>query len=137
MYRATPHATTGTSPFELLFGGKMRTKLSILTPCNKTPATRKLRTIVKKKQLKMKAYLDTKWKAEITKLREGDCVHVRKPVRVKKGTSIFSGPMQIIRRRGKHSYELNDGRTWDVSHLAPLHTGLTTTKFCLNNRKCC
>lgn len=69
-YTATPHATTGTSPFELLFGRKMRTKLSILTPCNITPATRKLRTKVKKKQLKMKAYVDTNRKAKIPKLRK-------------------------------------------------------------------
>ncbi len=121
-YRATPHATTGTSPFELLFGRKMRTKLSILTPCNMTPAKRKLKTKVKKKQQKMKAYLDIKRKANIPKLKEGDCVRVRKPTHVKKGTSKFSDPMQIIRRRGKYSYELSDGRTWDVSHLAPLHT---------------
>ncbi len=85
-----------------------------------TPATRKLKTKVKKKQLKMKAYLDIKRKAKIPKLKEGDCVRVRKPA--KKGTSKFSDPMQIIRRRGKYSYELSDGRTWDVSHLAPLHT---------------
>lgn len=29
VYRATLHATTGTSPFQLMYGRKMRTKLSI------------------------------------------------------------------------------------------------------------
>ncbi len=47
-------------------------------------------------------------------------VHVRKPTHVMKGTSKFSEPMQIIRRRGKYSNKLSKGRTWDVSHLAPL-----------------
>ncbi len=116
-YRATPHATTGTSPFELLFRRKMRTKLSILTPCNMTPATRKLKIKVKKKQLKMKAYLDIKQK----KNSKAEGVHVRKPTHVMKGTLNFSKPMQIIRRRGKCSYKLSKGRTWDVSHLGPLH----------------
>lgn len=30
VYRATPHAIKGTSPFQLMYGRKMRTKLSIL-----------------------------------------------------------------------------------------------------------
>lgn len=32
VYRATPHATTGLSPFELLHGRKMRTRLHVLPP---------------------------------------------------------------------------------------------------------
>lgn len=124
-YRATPHATTGISPFELMFGRKMRTKLTILPKCNENPAMTKLKTKVMQQQRKMKVYLDTKRKAKTPGLKEGDFVRVRKPVHVKKGKSKFSNPMQIVRRKGTHSFELSDGRTWDVSHLAPLNTEFT------------
>lgn len=41
MYRATPHATMRMSPFELLFGRKMRTQLTVLPQCNVNPAMKK------------------------------------------------------------------------------------------------
>lgn len=64
-------------------------------------------------------------KAMIPKLKEGDLVRVRKPVHVRKGESKFSDPMQIIMRKGTHCYKLSDGQTWNVSHLALLHTDFT------------
>jgi len=76
-------------------------------------------------QRKMKAYLDTTRKAKTPGLKEGDFVRVRKPVHVRKGKSKFSNPMQIVRKKGKHSFELSDGRTWDMSHLAPFHPEVT------------
>lgn len=72
----------------------MRTKLTIFPKCNLNSAMGKLKTKVMQNQREMKAYLDTKRKAKTLGLKEGDFVRVRK------GKSKFSNPMQIVRRKG-------------------------------------
>lgn len=59
-YRATPHATTGASPFELLRNRKMRTKLNILSVSQKGKKNAQIKKTVKQKQNKMKDYTDKK-----------------------------------------------------------------------------
>ena len=118
VYRATPHATTGTSPFELLHGRKMRTKLSIQPKV--TPQDKQLRDRVQKKQLQMKTYADNRRHAKTPNLKPGSLVRVRNPLHVKKGHSKFSEPLSVTKQRGPHSYTLSDGKTWDASHLSIL-----------------
>ncbi|KAL7877191.1 hypothetical protein SRHO_G00038340 [Serrasalmus rhombeus] len=113
-YRATPHATTGTSPFELLFGREMRTKLNVLSLTEMGPENKELQRI------KMQTYTDSKRHAQTPRFKEGNFVRVRKPTHVKKGKSRFTEPLQIAWKSGTHSYQLTDGCVWDASCLAML-----------------
>lgn len=61
VYCSTPHATTGVSPFELLHGRRMRTKLNVTfhSPANTfQPAAVRKRVVIKQSQ--MKRYTDAK-----------------------------------------------------------------------------
>lgn len=57
VYRATPHVTTGTSPFQLMYGWNMRTKLSIQLKLTAAQEDHELRDRVAKKQLHLKTYM--------------------------------------------------------------------------------
>ncbi|KAF7667665.1 hypothetical protein LDENG_00052210 [Lucifuga dentata] len=81
IYCATPHVT-GVSPFELLHGQRMYTKLNVLPA---PPATGKVdlgkvdtevRKQVSLRQAKMKAYTDTKREVRTPPFKEGDKVHI-------------------------------------------------------------
>uniref|UniRef100_A0A1A8N061 Gypsy retrotransposon integrase-like protein 1 n=4 Tax=Nothobranchius TaxID=28779 RepID=A0A1A8N061_9TELE len=118
-YRATPHSTTGLSPYELMFGRKMRTKVNVgSVPSLTSQANKELRSRVSEKQQAAKKYTDAKRGARVPKIKEGSLVRVRKPFHVKKGLSKFQDPTRVIRRAGSHSYVLEDGRTWNASHLS-------------------
>lgn len=119
IYRATPHGTTGVSPFQLMYGRKMRTKLSVQPEVGTAPDLT-LRDRVKKKQLHMKTYTDAKRHAKAPDLHPGSLVRVRNPVHVKKEKPKFSEPYQVKPQKGPHSYTLTDGKTWDASHLSVL-----------------
>ncbi|CAI5689948.1 unnamed protein product [Oreochromis niloticus] len=59
VYRATPHATTSLSPYELLYGRKMYIKLDVLPlPPAVSPLDDVARHSVQKYQLKMQRYAD-------------------------------------------------------------------------------
>uniref|UniRef100_A0A3P9H5V6 Gypsy retrotransposon integrase-like protein 1 n=1 Tax=Oryzias latipes TaxID=8090 RepID=A0A3P9H5V6_ORYLA len=78
-YRATPHSTTGVSPYELMFNRKMRTKMDIgLASTSPFPSEKQLRTRVTSKQKASKAYTDVKRGARVPQIREGSMVRVRK-----------------------------------------------------------
>lgn len=117
-YRATPHATTGVSPFELLFGRKMRTKLAILPLplCDSNDAG--VRQHVSDRQHRIKAYCDKRRGARAPALKVGDKVRVKKQVHVFKGHPKFTDPVIIQRQVGPCTYGLSDGRLWHSSHLA-------------------
>ncbi|KAF3860739.1 hypothetical protein F7725_000994 [Dissostichus mawsoni] len=116
---ATPHTTTGTSPFQLMYGRKMQTKLSILPQLTDTQ-DQELRDRVEEKQWHMKTYTDAKIKAKIPKIHPGSLVRVRNPLHVKKGKPKFSEPLKVTQQKGPHSYTLENGKTWDASHLSVL-----------------
>ncbi|KAF3856848.1 hypothetical protein F7725_017571 [Dissostichus mawsoni] len=101
----TPHATTGTSPFQLMYGRKMRTKLSILPQLTDTQ-DQELRDRVEKKQWHMKTYTDAKRNAKIPKIHPGSLVRVRNPLHRPSRKDL--------------SYTLDNGKTWDASHLSVL-----------------
>ncbi|XP_034065890.1 uncharacterized protein LOC117542374 [Gymnodraco acuticeps] len=105
VYRATPHATPGTSPFQLMYGRKIRTKLSILPQLTDTQ-DQELRDRVEKKQWHMKTYTDAKRNAKIPKIHPGSLVRVRNPLHVKKGKPKFSEPLKVTQQKGPHSYTL-------------------------------
>lgn len=119
-YRATPHATTGVSPSCLLHGRQMRTKLEILdvvpTPVNEG----EVRERVKDKQEKSKRYTDVKRSVKHQHFCPGDQVRVRKPWKVNKGDQKFTQPMTVVRQKSPYTYLLDDGRTWNASHLSAL-----------------
>ncbi|XDV12346.1 hypothetical protein PO909_001044 [Leuciscus waleckii] len=119
VYRSTPHATTGVSPFELLHGRKMRTKLNVAlhSPAS-TLQTTDVRKRVVLKQSQMKRYTDAKRGARRLILKEGDRVRVRKPFHVPKGHCKFSDPVEIEKQVGPNTYLLEDGRKWHSSRLA-------------------
>ncbi len=118
MYRATSHSATGLSPFELLHGRKMRTRLNVLSP----PTTRQdapallLRASLKQK--KMKAYTDSRRVVRTPDFKVGDWVCVRIPTHVLKAHPRFTNPSQIVHKLGACTYLLSDGKNWNASYLA-------------------
>ncbi|XP_057698600.1 uncharacterized protein K02A2.6-like [Corythoichthys intestinalis] len=117
-YRATPHATTGVTPFELLRNRKMRTKLNILPTVNKNRIHEQVKETVKRKQNKMKEYTDKRIRATQPSFKVNDTVRVRRPEHVSKGSSKFTEPLTVMRKVGQNTYLLSDGRKWNVSKLA-------------------
>ncbi|KAK7889395.1 hypothetical protein WMY93_024955 [Mugilogobius chulae] len=90
VYRATPHATTATSPYELLYGRKMRTKLNILPlpPCTSTVDEFAQDTVLKK-QNKMQRYTDSKRGAQVPSFRPA-------PIAAGTGPTLSVGPGQLL-----------------------------------------
>ncbi|XP_062610353.1 uncharacterized protein K02A2.6-like [Saccostrea cucullata] len=73
-YRATPHATTSTTPAELLLGRKLKTRIPEIIPSSKnTEISRK----DQKEKEKMKRYADIRRGALDHKLQPGDKVLVK------------------------------------------------------------
>lgn len=119
-YRATPHSTTGVSPSELLHGRRMRTKLQVMDMPVPQTERHTMCERVKNKQMKMKEYTDARRHAKPSNFQPGDKVRVRKPWKVKKGELKFSKPRTVMTRKGPNTYLLDDGRTWNASHLSAL-----------------
>lgn len=119
VYRATPHAATSTSPHELLFGRKMRTKLDVLPlPPVTSPLHERAKQEVMKHQAKMKRYTDAKRGARVPSFQIGDRVRIRNPLHVPKGHPRFTSPATVKRIKGNHTFLLSDGKNWNASHLA-------------------
>lgn len=125
VYRAIPHATTGTSPFQLLCGRPMRTRLTLLPPGPvSTQTDMDIRHRVKQRQDKMKAYTDAKRSACPPAFRKGDRVRVRNPLHVPKGHRKFSDPLTI----SEGTYRLSNGNIWNASHLTGFPDTTTTPR---------
>ena len=97
----------------------MRTKVNI-GPARKTDPLpeEQLRSRVAAKQKASKTYTDVKRGARVPKIKEGSLVRVRKPFHVKKGLSKFQRPTRVIRKAGSSAFVLEDGRTWNATHLS-------------------
>lgn len=77
-YRATPHATTNKTPFELLQGRLMLTIRNVL-PILEKNEHHKTRQRIQMQQAKSKHYCDQKRGARVPMFKVGDLVRVRKP----------------------------------------------------------
>ncbi|XP_064651618.1 uncharacterized protein K02A2.6-like [Lineus longissimus] len=103
-YRATPHSTTGVSPFEALTGRKMNTQLPQITassPAARSPvpdAVIRNRDDIQK--AKMKAYADKGRHVKESSLSEGDAVLVRQRRQNKLSTPFSPDPLRVTARDG-------------------------------------
>jgi len=96
-YRSTPHATTGVSPAELLFGRKIRTKLPDLQIYVPDEEVRD-RDLEKKE--KSRVYTDAKRRAQECDLRPGDPVLMRQERQNKMSTNFEHDPYEVISKHG-------------------------------------
>ncbi|KAM3615343.1 uncharacterized protein V6R79_000685 [Siganus canaliculatus] len=86
-----------------------------------TPVAPSVQSVTDEKpglQKASKAYTDAKRGAQLPKIKEGSLVRVRKPFHVKKELSKFYSPARVMKRAGAGSFVLEDGRTWNTSHLS-------------------
>ena len=124
IYRCTPHATTGLSPALLLHGRKPRTRLNILGLSsaqflqNPFEELQRLRQRVQQRQEYTKKYTDQRRAAKTPRFCVGDWVRVKRSGNVPKGEPTFGPPQRIIKRVGRWTFRLEDGRVWNASKLA-------------------
>lgn len=76
-----------------------------------------LRKRVAERQRKNKAYADQRQAARVLKFQDGTYVRVKKPVPGLKGTPSYGPLLKILKRIGRWSFHLEDGRTWNASQL--------------------
>lgn len=122
MYRSTPHSTTGTSPAELLFGRKIRTKLPELSDY-------KFENLeVKDKDNEMKAkgkmYIDSRRNAVKSEVSVGDKVLVKQQKKNKLSTPFKAKPAVVVNKNGSSvEIEDSDGVKYkrNVSHVKKFH----------------
>lgn len=97
VYRATPHATTSTSPHELLYGRKMCTKLDVLPLLSAmSPLAAFAHHAVQRQQHKMQCYTDAKPGARTPSFQPGEKVRIRKPQHVPKAHPRFTHPAELF-----------------------------------------
>nr|XP_050026949.1 uncharacterized protein K02A2.6-like [Dermacentor andersoni] len=129
IFRVTPHSTTGLSPAVLLHGRHIRTSLDVIGHptssffTDPAPEMSSLRKRVKEHQRKNKVYADRRRAARVPQFQVGKYVRVKKPTPGPKGTPSFGPPMKILKRIGRWSFCLEDGRTWNASQLTAVPTG--------------
>ena len=118
VYRATPHATTGRSPSELMCGRKIVLPLEVLRSKPQTrvhfadPTAR-----VEEQQRKQKRYADEKRRALPSLLAARDWVSVRVQVRTSKLDKSWSEPKRIKKMIGESTALLEDGTRWNARQL--------------------
>ena len=105
-YRATQHATTGATPFELLRHRKMRTKLHVLPFSHNIKTHSQVKETAKQRQQKGKEYTDRRVGAKVPAFQANDTVRVRRPEHVPKGSSRLTEPLTIINKVGPNTYLL-------------------------------
>ena len=131
MYRSTPHSTTGCSPYELMFGRKMRTKIASLNDQVKPLDKVKDKDWINK--LKGKEYADAKRNSKITDINVGDFVLERyfhnklstnfKPAQNKvvgkdKNKVIIETPEgKLLRRKTNHLQKIPENLTTEENEI--------------------
>lgn len=120
IYRATPHAVTGVSPFELLHGRKMRTRLNVLRPPPSALDPTQIQKRVLARQDLIKSRFDRTHHVRPASFQKGDKVRIKKPVHVPKAHPKISSPVEVKEKVGSYTYLLDDGKKWHASCLAPM-----------------
>ena len=100
MYRCTPHATTGFTPYYLLFGREPRTKLPQTVPASSIDDDDKLRTRDKEAKIRMKTTMDQRHHAKPNAISSGDTVLVRQPKLNKLSTPFWPKPLLVTATKG-------------------------------------
>ena len=97
--RSLPHATTGKSPAELLFGRKLRTKLPDITDCPYVEYT-EVRDKDNEQKGRAKLYADERRGAKESSVEVGDKVLIRQDKRDKLTTTFGESPHTVVSRAG-------------------------------------
>lgn len=99
-YRATPHSTTNTSPAELMFRRKLRTKIPNIATETPVVSDHDLRKRDGVAKAKMKAYADSRRHASSHTLQIGDQVLHRQPKQHKLTAPYNTVPHTVTRTKG-------------------------------------
>ena len=119
-YRATPHATTGKSPANVLFNREITTKFPQLVSNNVSVYLKDRDTQAKEQ---MKSYADRKCRATESDLVEGDIVLVKKSNITKLSARYNPKPYKIVKRKGNRVTVVRNGQyvTQNVSFFKKFH----------------
>ena len=118
-YRSTPHSTTNISPFEAMFGRKMRTKLLMLRPEGEKPKGNIDPAKVEAAQHKQKLNFDKRHGVKSRKVVPGD------QIRIKNQTGQYSQP-KIVKETGQTSVTLDNNKKYPMSDV---HIGIVSQNF--------
>ncbi|XP_062591053.1 uncharacterized protein K02A2.6-like [Saccostrea cucullata] len=125
-YRATPHCTTKVSPFEALFGRKIRTKMDVDVLNENKGGKYEIHTEMKENDIKakskMKQHADHYSSAKEIDLEVGDNVLVKQPKSNKLSTPYEPKPLEILKTKGTMVTAGNDEKTItrNASHFKKL-----------------
>ncbi|CAH1255636.1 RTL1 [Branchiostoma lanceolatum] len=109
-YRSTPQATTGETPYKLMFGREMRSKLPEL-PREPKLVNEEVRDRDFERKTAGKDYADAKRQAKESTLQPGDRVLVKQEKRDKFSTQYEATPYEVIERdRGEVTVRDPDGK---------------------------
>lgn len=98
-YRSTPQASTGATPYYLMFGREMRSKLPDMRP-EATVMDEQYRDKDWESKLKGKAYADEKRRAQHDSVKPGDQVLVKAQKTDKLSTNFEVTPQTVVSRKG-------------------------------------
>jgi len=122
-YRSTPQATTGATPFYLMFGREMRTKLQELRR-EQTVIDESVRDADFRKKIQGKEYSDGKRRSMPSAIIVGDTVLLKTPKVDKFSTNFHPTPCKVVKREGGEvTVETEDGKEVkpNVSFMRKFH----------------
>ena len=100
MYRCTPHATTGFSPYYLMFRREPKTKIPQLQQPSSHSIDKELRQRDEKAKRKMKIAADQRNHAKHKRISTGDRVLVRQTKQDKLSTPFWPQPLMVTATKG-------------------------------------
>ena len=111
-YRSTPHSSTGVTPFTLLFGRQMKTKLPALDVEPDPTVYEKARENDAQSKVKNKSYADEKRAAKEPDIQVGDSVLMRKEKKGKLDANYSKETHVVVSKQGSEvTCENQQGKT--------------------------